>query len=112
MKGFGFVKNEARGGRTSSFQTRSACVDGDTVEVEIPILREGSPKAASSHPAARPHPSRVHRLGKTHDRYIAYAPCGREKVHVAPAKRKTEEGDRITCKVLDWNGEDNMVDAL
>lgn len=117
VKGFGFVKIE--GQEKDIFIPKHSvrdAVDGDTVEVEITEL---SAKGPEGRVVAILERSRTH-LGCivvecTNNRISAYAPLlGAQKtVHVLPAKKiKLSVGDRIICRVEDWESRDNIVDAV
>ncbi|MBF8263282.1 MAG: Ribonuclease [Parachlamydiales bacterium] len=118
IKGFGFVKNDRDGGKDIFIPKQSIrdAVDGDTVEVEI---TEISAKGPEGRVIAILQRSRTHLAcivtEKEGDRYIAYAPLlgSKKTVYVRTQPKETlKNGDRITCKVLDWNCEDGSVDAV
>ena len=118
MKGFGFVKNATGIGKDIFIPRHSIkdAVDGDTVEVEI---TEISAKGPEGKVVAILKRSRTH-LGctiveKSNHRWSAYSPLLGDQKTVfvtASSKEKLKAGDRIICKVLDWNSTDDSVDAV
>lgn len=114
IKGFGFLKM----GKEELFipkQGMMGAVDGDTVEAEITGT---SAKGKEGRIVAILKRSRTH-LGctiieKVDSYFVAYAPLlGPKKTVLVRTKKKQtlEPGDRIICKVLDWNNEEESVEA-
>ena len=118
IKGFGFVKNETEGGKDVFIPKHSVldAVDGDTVEVEITDISAKGPEGKIVTILKR---SRTH-LGctiveKANHRWVAYSPLLGDQKTVfitASSKDKLKPGDRIICKVLDWNDVEDSVDAI
>lgn len=114
-KGFAFVKV---GDGPDVFIPKHAtgdAVDGDMVEVEISSVV--SAKGPEGTVVAILKRSRTHLagtiVGKSGRHYTAYSPLlGPDKLIVVKPKGKAlQEGDRIICKVLNWNNDLDLVEA-
>lgn len=115
-KGFAFVKV---GDGPDVFIPKHAtgdAVDGDVVEVEIsPVVSAKGPEGTVVAILKR---SRTHLagtiVGKSGRHYTAYSPLlGPDKLIVVKPKGKAlGEGDRIICKVLNWNNDLDLVEAV
>ncbi len=117
VKGFGFVKVDGIEKGKDVFIPKHSianAVDGDTVEVEVTDV---TPKGPEGRIIAIIKRSRSH-LGCTiledaKSHYLAYAPLlGQQKpIFIKTPKNETlVPGDRIICKVSDWNtGEDSVL---
>lgn len=116
IKGFGFVKTE--GSEKNVFIPRHSikdAVDGDTVEIEVTEISSKGPEGRVIGIVQR---SRT-QLGcivtePSTSGYIAYSPLlgNKKNVYVRASKKtKLKEGDRIICKVTNWNNEDGSVEA-
>ena len=117
VKGFGFVKNPDGSEIFIPKHSVNNAVDGDTVEAEI---LEVSAKGPEGRVVAILKRSRTH-LACTileqagPNNFTAFAPLlGAQKtILVKPSKKiKLKEGDRVICQVLDWNNEEEAVEAL
>lgn len=116
VKGFGFVTVSGNVGGKDVFipkQHMEGAINGDTVEIEITDVTAKGPEGRVIAILKR---SRSHLgctiLEKERELYTAYAPLlGSQKtVYVKSSKKlKLKEGDRIICKVDDWNTEDGAV---
>lgn len=113
-KGFGFVKNTEGPDIFIPKHSVLDAVDGDIVEVEInPVISAKGPEGIVVAILKR---SRTHLagtiIGKSGGHYIAFSPLlGLDKqIHVS-SKVALKEGDRIICKVLNWNAEREHVEA-
>lgn len=114
-KGFGFVKVQEGQDIFIPKHLIGGAVDGDTVEVEVAsVISAKGPEGAVISIVKR---SRTHLAGtivrQSQNHFIAYAPLlGREKpVLVKAAGIPLKEGDRIICKVIQWQTDDNLVTA-
>lgn len=118
VKGFGFVSVTGKEKGKDVFipkQHMGNAINGDTVEIEITEVTAKGPEGRIIAILKR---SRSHLgctiLEKEKGRYLAYAPLlGAQKaVYIkSPEKLKLEEGDRLICKVIDWNTDDGAVSA-
>lgn len=118
VKGFGFVAvtgNEKGKDVFVPKQYMNNAINGDTVEIEITGVTAKGPEGRVIAILKR---SRSHLgctiLEKVKDRYLAYALLlGPQKTVfvTTPKKTKLQEGDRVTCKVSDWNNEEDAVIA-
>ena len=113
-KGFGFVKAAQGPDIFIPKHLVQDAVDGDTVEVEVnPVVSAKGPEGGVVAVLKR---SRSH-LAVTITyfdgrNFIGFSPLlGEEKKVVLPAKPALEEGDRIICKVKDWNLDKNKISA-
>ncbi len=116
VKGFGFVS--VSGLDKDVFipkQYMGNAVNGDTVEIEI---TGSAPKGPEGRVIAILKRSRSHLgctiLEKEKSHYLAHAMLlGPQKtVYVKPSRKcKLDVGDRIICKVLDWNTNESAVSA-
>lgn len=115
MKGFGFVKHE--GGPDIFIPKHKIldAVDGDIVEVEVnPIVSKKGPEGEVVAILKR---GRTHLAGtilsKSKSHWVAYSPVlGQEKwIHLKAKEASLEEGDRIVCKVIDWNADPDFISA-
>jgi len=114
-KGFGFVKNEQGPDIFIPKHALIDAVDGDTVEVEVSANL--SPKGPEGSIVAILKRSRTHLAGtvtgKSGHHFIAYSPLlGLEKQILVKSTKPLHVGDRIICKVENWNHETNAVEAL
>ena len=113
-KGFGFVKNDAGPDVFIPKHSLLDAVDGDTVEIEVnPTVSAKGPEGIVVAILKR---SRTHLagtvVGKSGRHYTAYSPLlGPEKLIVVHAKEPLDEGDRIICKVANWNNDLDLVEA-
>lgn len=114
-KGFGFVKNEGGPDVFIPKQKMLDAVDGDLVEVEInPVV---SPKGPEGEVVAILKRGRTHLAGtilsKSRGHWVAYSPIlGQEKwIHLKAKGVTLQEGDRIVCKVAEWDADPNFVEA-
>lgn len=107
-KGFGFVKNTQGPDIFIPKHSVLDAVDGDTVEVEVsPVVSAKGPEGIVVAILKR---SRTHLagtiIGKAGNKYIAFSPMlGLDKQILVTSKIHLKEGDRIICKVINWNGE-------
>lgn len=117
VKGFGFVTvSGIEKGKDVFIPKHSIgdAVDGDTVEIEVTDV---TPKGPEGRVIAILKRSRSHLgctiLEKMKGHFLAYAPLlGQQKpIFIqTPKNEKLAEGDRIICKVSDWNsGEDSVL---
>ena len=113
-KGFGFVRCTEG---PDVFIPRHAildAVDGDTVEIEVnPVVSAKGPEGEVIAILKR---SRTHLaciiINKTARHYVAYAPLlGIEKPVKVKSKSPLKEGDRITCKIENWHGKEDIVEG-
>lgn len=113
-KGFGFVKNTEGPDVFIPKHLVMDAVDGDIVEVEVnPIVSAKGPEGSVIAILKR---SRTHLagtiIGKQGNRYIGFSPLlGMDKQIFITADQPLKNGDRIICKVLDWNAEKDNVEA-
>lgn len=113
-KGFGFVKNTEGPDIFIPKHSVLDAVDGDIVEVEInPIVSAKGPEGIVVAILKR---SRTHLagtiIGQKESRYIAFSPLlGLDKQILVSSEIPLKEGDRIICKVVNWNAEREHVDA-
>ncbi len=114
-KGFGFVKNLEGPDVFIPKHALIDAVDGDVVEIEVnPVVSAKGPEGQVISILKR---SRTHLAGtilsKTERHYTAYSPLlGIEKPFVVKAKGKTlKEGDRVICKVTNWQNKSDLVEA-
>ncbi|HSX13782.1 MAG TPA: VacB/RNase II family 3'-5' exoribonuclease [Chlamydiales bacterium] len=112
-KGFGFVKNPDGADIFIPKHAVLDAVDGDTVEVEVnPIVSAKGPEGAVIAILKR---SRTHLagtvIGKSGEHYIAFSPMlGLDKKIMVRSSVVLQDGDRMICKVLNWN--DEHVEAV
>jgi ribonuclease R len=113
-KGFGFVKNESGPDVFIPKHALLDAVDGDTVEIEVsPNVSAKGPEGVVIAILKR---SRTHLagtvVGRSGRHYTAYSPLlGQEKLIVVKANEALSEGDRIICKVNNWNNDLDLVEA-
>lgn len=117
VKGFGFVTITGIEKAKDVFIPKHLignAVDGDTIEIEVTDVTAKGPEGRVIAILKR---SRSHLactiLEKTKGHFLAYAPLLGEQKPVFvnnPKKVKLKEGDRIICKVSDWN-DNNAVSA-
>ncbi|OGN65499.1 MAG: hypothetical protein A3E80_05490 [Chlamydiae bacterium RIFCSPHIGHO2_12_FULL_49_9] len=114
-KGFGFVKNSNGPDVFIPKHLLQDAVDGDEVEIEVnPIISSKGPEGAVVAILKR---SRTHLAGtvlrKSGRHYTVFSPLlGQEKPVIVKAKSAAlKEGDRIICKVINWKGDQDLVEA-
>ena len=115
-KGFGFVKMAEGPDIFIPKHLVGEAVDGDTVEVEVAsVVSAKGPEGAVVAVLER---SRTHLAGtivhKSGRHFTAYSPLlGRDKpVIVKAGDLELKEGDRIICKVMNWKGSEDLVEAV
>ncbi len=114
QKGFGFVRMSDGPDVFIPKHATMDAVDGDLVEIEInPTVTAKGPEGTVVAIVKR---SRTHLAGtvlkKTGRHYVAYAPLlGKDKPVIVKSKVALKEGDRIICKVNDWNNADELVEG-
>jgi ribonuclease R len=116
QKGFGFLKMEQGEELFIPKRAIQGAVDGDRVEAEI---TGATAKGKEGRVVAILQRSRTHLgctiLEKVNPHFVAYAPLlGPQKtVLVQPKKQqKLRPGDRIICRVLNWNNAEEAVEAI
>ncbi len=108
-KGFGFVKNSEGPDVFIPKHAVLDAVDGDIVEIEVnPIVSAKGPEGTVIAILKRSHTHLAGTvIGKTGDHYVAFSPMlGLEKKILVRSSSVLGDGDRIICKVLNWNDED------
>jgi len=114
-KGFGFVKMDEGPDVFIPKHLVGEAVDGDTVEIEIASVI--SAKGPEGSVVAVLKRSRTHLAGiivhKSGRHFTAFSPLlGKDKpVIVKNSALSLKEGDRVICKVTNWKGKDDLVEA-
>lgn len=114
-KGFGFISQPEGPDVFVPKQFMNDAVDGDEVKVEVnPIVSAKGPEGKVIEILKR---SRTHLAGtiltESHRHYTAYSPLlGPDKpIWVKADKGVLKEGDRIICKIINWNNESDLVEG-
>ncbi|MBI3508225.1 MAG: RNB domain-containing ribonuclease [Chlamydiia bacterium] len=114
-KGFGFVKVTDGPDIFIPKHLTLDAVDGDVVEVAV--NPKVSPRGPEGEIVSIVKRGRTHLAGtilaKSRGHWTAYSPIlGQEKwIHLKAKGASLEEGDRIVCKVSNWEKEGNFVEA-
>lgn len=114
VKGFGFVRCSEGPDVFIPKHSLLDAVDGDTVEVEVnPVVSAKGPEGVIVAILKR---SRTHLAGiiiqKVGKHYIAFSPLlGIDKPIKVESKEPLKEGDRVICKVTNWNNEADRVEG-
>ncbi|MEN9654938.1 MAG: hypothetical protein RL235_1050, partial [Chlamydiota bacterium] len=116
QRGFGFVKDPPGPDVFIPKTAALGAVDGDVVEIEV--LGNPGPKGPEGRVIQILKRGRTHIagtiVGKSGRHYTAFSPLlGPDKGVVVRSKDLAlQEGDRVICRVLNWNNDVDLVEAM